>query len=224
MAAFFVTGSGTDIGKTFVCAGLAAYWGSKGLTPAVFKPVVTGFDPQAPGESDPAALLAALGLPADLAAIEAIAPFRFRAPLSPDQAAALEGRSMAVDSVAQSCRAVIEAARGPMLIEGAGGVMSPLNGRETMLDLAAAIGAPVLFVADSRLGSISHALTGLSALRARGLPVAALLVNESPTGSVGTAPTIQSLAGHFAGAPILAVPQGAGGQTWVQISTALGVV
>lgn len=224
MAAFFVTGSGTDIGKTFVCAGLAAHWGAQRLTPAVFKPVVTGFDPQAPGESDPAVLLAALGLSADQAAIEAIAPFRFREPLSPDQAAAREGRSLTVDPVARACRAAIASARGPMLIEGAGGVMSPLNGRQTMLDLAAAIGAPVLFVADSRLGSISHALTGLSALRARGLPVAALLVNESPTGSVGTAPTIQSLAGHFAGAPILAVPQGAGRQTWVQISAALGVV
>ncbi|HVY34081.1 MAG TPA: dethiobiotin synthase [Caulobacteraceae bacterium] len=223
MAAFFVTGSGTDIGKTFVCAGLAAYWRDAGLKPAVFKPVVTGFDLEAPEGSDPAMLLAALGLPTDRAALQAIAPFRFRAPLSPDQAAALEGRSLGLEDVAKACRAAIQAADGPILVEGAGGVMSPLNGRATMLDLAAAIAVPVLFVADSRLGSISHALTGLAALKARALPVAVLLVNESPSGSVGTAPTMSSIAGHFDEAPILAVPRGAGRQTWAQISDALGV-
>jgi dethiobiotin synthetase len=223
MAAFFVTGSGTDIGKTFVCAGLLARWRAAGLKPSGFKPVLTGFDPTAPEGSDPALLLAALGLPADRAGIEAVAPFRFRAPLSPDQAAALEGRSLTAKEIAKACRAAIKAAQGPILIEGAGGVMTPLNGRETLLDLAAGIGIPVLFVADSRLGSLSHALTGLSVLKARGLTVAAVLVNESAAGSVGLMETADSLASHCPDMPVLGAPRGAGHDVWAQISAALGV-
>jgi dethiobiotin synthetase len=223
MAAFFVTGSGTDIGKTWVCAGLLAFWRAKGLTPAAFKPVVSGFDEDAPDGSDPAVLLAALGRPADTAGLEAIAPYRFRAPLSPDRAAALEGRRVSADEVARACRGAIQAAEGTVLVEGAGGVMSPLNERETMLDLAAAIGAPVLFVAGSRLGSLSHALTGLSVLKARGVAVAAMLVNESASGSVGLDETVASLADHYRDAPVMGVPRNGGPETWAAVSALLGL-
>ena len=224
MAAFFVTGSGTDIGKTFVCAGLLAHWRAEGLAPSGFKPVLTGFDPAAPQGSDSALLLAALGLAADEAGIEAITPFRFRAPLSPDQAAALEGRSLAAKEIAEVCRAAITAAQGPILIEGAGGVMSPLNSRETMLDLAVEIGIPVLFAAGSYLGSLSHALTGLSALKARGLTVAAVLVNESASGSLGLRQTAASLVGHCQDTPVLAIPRGAAGGVWALLTEAIGPV
>ena len=223
MAAFFVTGSGTDIGKTWVCAGLLAHWRARGLRPGAFKPVLSGYDEAAARDSDPAALLRALGRPTDPAAIEAIAPFRFRAPLSPDQAAALEGLSLSTRVVADACRAAMRAAEGPLLIEGAGGVMSPLNAHETMLDLAVSLGVPALFVAGSYLGAISHALTGLSALRARGVALAAVLVNESGSGSVGLNETVLSVAGHFRDAPVLGVARGAGTNAWSKVSAALGL-
>jgi dethiobiotin synthetase len=221
MTAFFVTGSGTDIGKTFVCAGLLRFWRAQGLQPAAFKPVLSGYDEAEPQGSDPAVLLRALGRPAGVADIRAIAPFRLREPLSPDQAAAREGRRLSAAQIAAACRQAVARAEGPLLIEGAGGAMSPLNPRQTMLDLAVEISAPVLFVAGSYLGALSHALTGLTALQAAGLHVAAVAVNESAEGSVGLDETIASLAGQIAPTPVLGVPRGAADAAWADIAAAL---
>lgn len=223
MAAFFVTGSGTDIGKTWICAGLLRHWRARGMHPAAFKPVVSGYDEAAPQGSDPAELLLALGRTVDPAALAAIAPYRFRAPLSPDQAAGLEDQALSIDDVVSACRSAMAAAEGPLLIEGAGGVMTPLNEHDTVLDLAARLGLPVVFVAGSYLGAISHALTGLHAGRTRGLAVAAVIVNESVTDSVGLAQTAAGLAGHFPHAPVLAAPRNAAGAVWASISAALAV-
>jgi dethiobiotin synthetase len=223
MTAFFVTGSGTDIGKTYVCAGLLRLWRARGLSPTAFKPAVSGFDDDAAADSDPAALLAALGLPADPASIEAIAPFRLRAPLSLDQAAAMEGRCLTLDVLTQACRAARAKAYGPLLIEGAGGVMSPLNDSETMLDLVRQVGAPVLFVTGSYLGALSHALTGLASLAAGGATVQAVVVNESVEGSVGLEETVASLRRHYAAAPVAALPREGSEQAWRSVSAALGV-
>lgn len=220
MAAFFVTGSGTDIGKTFVCAGLLRFWRTRGLDPAAIKPVVSGYDEASPEGSDPALLLQALGRPVDAAQIQAMAPFRLRAPLSPDQAAALEGRRLSAREVSAPCRRLIEQARGPVLVEGAGGVMSPLNERETLLDLAILVGAPVLFVAGSYLGALSHALTGLAALQAAGLRTAAVVVNESGQGSVGLEETVASLGSRYALAPVLGLARG-NDDAWAQLADAL---
>ncbi len=223
MAAFFVTGSGTDIGKTYVSAGLLAYWRGQGLSPSAFKPVVSGFDDADPTGSDPAVLLEALGVLATPDALDVVAPFRFRAPLSPDQAAALEGRDAPLDAVVAACRTAMAKARGPLLIEGAGGVMSPLNARCTMLDLILAVGAPVVFVAGDYLGAISHALTGLSVLQARGAPIAAVLVNESAQASVGLEQTAASLTRQWRNGSVLRISRAAGPWTWAQVSAALGV-
>ena len=221
MAAFFVTGSGTDVGKTFVAAGLLRFWRARGLEPSALKPLVTGFDAQAPAGSDPAVLLAALGRPANAAELAALAPFRFDDPLSPDQAAARAGRRLSVAGVVDACRPALAAARGPMLIEGAGGAMSPVNDRETMLDLALAFGAPVIFVAASYLGALSHALTGLAALKARGADVRLVLVNETP-GGVDLADTRRSLAAHWPHSQVLTLARNPPDDAWPAISAALG--
>jgi dethiobiotin synthetase len=80
MAAFFVTGSGTDIGKTWISAQLLRWWTARGWKPEALKPVASGYDPSAPRDSDGAALLEALGRPVDAAGVEAIMPLRFAAP------------------------------------------------------------------------------------------------------------------------------------------------
>ena len=149
-------------------------------------------------------------------------PFRFAAPLSPDQAAAREGRSLSVAQILAACRPAMQAASGPMLIEGAGGAMTPLNDRETMLDLALGLDLPVLFVAGSYLGAISHALTGLAALRAGGVRVALVLINETQGSSVGLDETLLTMSRH-AGAPVLAIARDAPDTIWTQISAALSV-
>ena len=223
MTAFFVTGAGTDIGKTWVSAALLRHWRSQGLDPAALKPVASGYDPRAPQDSDAAALLAALGQPVDAAHVEAMTPFRLRAPLSPDQAAAREGVRLSAGAIVEACAPRVAAARGPLLIEGAGGVMTPLNESETMVDLARAFGAPCLFVCGSYLGAISHALTGLAALKGAGLAAPLVLVNETPGSSVDLAETAATLAAHAGGAAVLTIARGGDDAVWREASRALGV-
>jgi dethiobiotin synthetase len=223
MAAFFVTGAGTDIGKTWAAAQLLRHWRSRGLEAQSVKPVATGYDPARPADSDAAALLKALGRPVDAAAVETMTPIRFRAALSPDQAARREGGFISARSVAAACWPVLAHAKGPVLVEGAGGAMTPLNNSETMLDLALALGLPSIFLAGSYLGAISHALTGLAAMRARGATVALVLVNETPDSPVDLHETVESLQSHAHGAPVLAIPRGADGAVWAEASRLLGV-
>src|SRR3569623_2427108 len=97
MAAYFVTSTGTDIGKTFVTAGLTRHLRGEGRIAAAVKPLVSGYDSSAVETSDPAVLLRAMGRTVSADEIAAIAPFRFRAPLSPDIAAAREGRCVVFD-------------------------------------------------------------------------------------------------------------------------------
>src|SRR3974390_182991 len=94
MSAYFVTSTGTDIGKTFVTAGLIRYLREAGQAVHALKPVVSGYDPSVVETSDPAVLLAALGRPVAANEVEAIAPWRLRAPPSPALAPARDGRNI----------------------------------------------------------------------------------------------------------------------------------
>jgi dethiobiotin synthetase len=223
MAAFFVTGAGTDIGKTWASACLLRHWRGRGLLAEAVKPVATGYDPDHPEDSDAAALLRALGRPVQAGTVEAMTPIRFRAPLSPDQAARREGAWISARSAAAACWPALALGKGPVLVEGAGGVMTPLNDSETMLDLALALGLPSIFLAGSYLGAISHALTGLASMRAGGAGVSLVLVNETPASSVDLHETADTLRRHAQGAPVLAIPRAADGPVWAEASRLLGV-
>ena len=116
MSAYFVTSTGTDIGKTFVTAGLIRYLRQSSQPVAALKPVVSGYDSSVVETSDPAVLLRALGRPVSADEIAAIAPFRFRAPLSPDIAAAREGRSIDFEDLLKFSRDAV-AARSTVNVE-----------------------------------------------------------------------------------------------------------
>ena len=112
MAAYFVTSTGTDIGKTFVTAGLIRYLRESNQRVAALKPVVSGYDSSVVQTSDPAVLLSALGLPVTADEVDRIAPWRFRAPLSPDLAAAREDRRIDFDQLVSFSRSAINASTG----------------------------------------------------------------------------------------------------------------
>jgi dethiobiotin synthetase len=144
----------------------------------VLKPVVSGFDADRPDDSDPAVLIRALGRKVDAAEIARVSPYQFRAPLAPPQAAAREGRVLALEALVELCRDRIAHGRTDwLLIEGAGGVMSPIADRATGLDLMAALNLPCLLVAGAHLGAISHALTAIESLRTRQLAPRAVAVS-----------------------------------------------
>ena len=194
MSALFITATGTDCGKTFVTAGLLRHLRALGQPARALKPVVSGFDETAPEGSDPAELLAAMGEPVTAQTLAKIAPLRFKAPLAATMAARLEGRSLTLDDILRVCETAMADPRGPLLIEGAGGVMSPFAEGATCLDAIKALGLPCLLVSGTYLGAISHTLTALAAMRAAGCAPRAIAVNETAGSSVTLAQTMAELA------------------------------
>jgi dethiobiotin synthetase len=207
MSAFFITGSGTEIGKTFVTVALIHALRRRGGPVAALKPIASGLDPARPEDSDPGALLAALGEPVSAHTLDWIAPWRFRAPLSPDMAAARENRSIDFAKLIEHSKAAIAAAPGTLLIEGVGGVMVPLDERHTVLDWIAALCLPTIVVSGSYLGAISHALTALDTLRSRRVTVAALIVNETPQSSVALDETATTIGRFASSVPVITLPR-----------------
>jgi dethiobiotin synthetase len=193
MTALFVTATGTDIGKTFVTTGLIRALRAKGRIVDALKPVVSGFDPADVAPTDTGAILEALGKGLSPETIAEISPWRFAAPLSPDMAARREGRRIDFEALLAFCRMSAASALGTLLIEGVGGIMVPLDDRHTVLDWMAALNLPVLLVAGSYLGTISHTLSALDVLARRGLSVLSVVVSESVGSPVDLAETAETI-------------------------------
>ncbi|HEY2534950.1 MAG TPA: dethiobiotin synthase [Xanthobacteraceae bacterium] len=205
MTAIFITGTGTDVGKTFVAVSLIGHLRRMGCPVDAVKPVVSGFDPAQPMASDPGELLRALGGPVTTDALNRISPWRFHAALSPDLAAQREGRSIDVDQVIVFCQSAIKQSQDILLIEGVGGVMTPLDAQRTILDVMMALRLPHILVAGSYLGTISHTLTALDSLYRRELEVMAIIVSETAGSSVPLDDTVAAIA-RFAG-PVIGLPR-----------------
>jgi dethiobiotin synthetase len=173
----FITGTDTGVGKTYIAAGVIAALRSRGIQVGAYKPVVSGSTagPGGPVWDDLVRLQAALG--GDVP-IERIGPQRFQAPLAPPVAARLEGKR--VD--AGLLRSGIDWWRGRVevvVVEGAGGFLSPVTETESIADLAVSFAFPLLVVARMSLGTINHTLLTLEAARARGLNVVGIVLNHS---------------------------------------------
>jgi len=206
MPAFFVAGTGTDIGKTFVTAGLVKILRDRGRAVAALKPVASGYDKDTATESDPGRLLAALGQPVTDDTVAKICPWRFKAALSPDMAAAREGRKVDYAALLDFTAQAASSTEGVLFIEGVGGVMAPLDARHTTLDWMTVMKLPLILVTGTYLGTLSHTLTAVHALTSRGLRLASLVVNESPGSTVDHQETAQSLAARV-NTPVVTLPR-----------------
>lgn len=196
MTAIFVTATGTDIGKTFITAALIRHLRAGGRTVEALKPVVTGFDPGAVLESDPGVLLMALDRLPTMEEIAKISPWRYRKPLSPDMAARHKGSPLDFMALGEFCLRAVLTRRDVLLIEGIGGVMVPLDDEHTVVDWMALLRLPVILVAGSYLGTLSHTLTALDVLRRRELDVLAVVVNETEGSTVALDDTVDTIARH----------------------------
>ena len=204
MSAIFVTATGTDVGKTYVTCSLITALKRTGANVSALKPVISGFDEALAPSSDSGRILAALGRSCDRAALDAISPWRYAAALSAEMAADREGRTVPFDEVAAFCNSASERASGPCLIEGVGGLMSPIDGTRTNRDLIVATRAGPLLVAGSYLGTISHILTALVSLdQVKSKPIA-VVISESDSSPIGLAELAVRLAG-FTQVPIVAI-------------------
>jgi dethiobiotin synthetase len=207
MTAVFVSATGTDVGKTFVTAGLIRHFRNDGRAVDAIKPVVSGFDPAALAASDPGALLAALGRPLTIEEAQRISPWRFAAPLSPDMAARREGRTVDFAAVTDFCRSAMAGRRGDLFIEGIGGIMVPLDESHTVLDLITQLRLPLLLVAGTYVGTISHTLTALHVLARRNLDVAAVIVSESVASAAPLKDTVATIARFSDSIEVVGIPR-----------------
>jgi dethiobiotin synthetase len=207
MAGLFVTSTGTGIGKTFVAAGLIRYLRAEDRKVEALKPVISGFDPRLVAESDTGILISALGRSSNDAEIERISPWRFTAPLSPDMAAAKEDRSVDFDALVSFSQSALAAPVDATLIEGVGGIMVPLDRTHTVLDWMKELDIPLLLVAGSYLGSISHTLSAVAVLRQQGLKLAMIVVSESEGSTVDLDETAGTISRFARDVGIVALPR-----------------
>ncbi|MFD1036283.1 dethiobiotin synthase [Sphingomonas hankookensis] len=153
MTAIVVTGTDTDIGKTVFAAALTAALGAH-----YWKPVQAGTD----DGTDRQRVARLAGIASDRILPEAYA---LATPCSPHRAAAIDGVTIDLD------RLTLPVVDGPLVVEGAGGVLVPIAGATTFADLFARWQRPVVLVARTALGTINHSLLSIEALRARGVPL-----------------------------------------------------
>ena len=163
MTGVFVTGTDTGVGKTVAAACLARAWQA-----GYWKPVQSG---AAAGDDDTATVAALAGLPPTRVFASA---YVLQAPLSPHAAAELEDVRITMAGI------VLPQTAHPLVVEGAGGVLVPLNDRDLMIDLMARLALPILLIARSSLGTINHTLLSLAALRSRALSVAGVVLSGPP--------------------------------------------
>jgi dethiobiotin synthetase/malonyl-CoA O-methyltransferase len=179
MSGIFVTGTDTGVGKTLVATWLARNWNA-----VYWKPIQTG----AAEDNDSASV-------ARLAPEITIHPpaFELAAPLSPQEAAKRERRRIDLSALT-----LPEHGDRPLVVEGAGGVMVPINETAMMIDLIVRLDLPVLVVARSGLGTINHTLMTLEVLRRRRVPILGVVMNGQRN------PANRQAIEHFGAVPVLA--------------------
>lgn len=166
---FFITGTDTEIGKTYVTAALLRDLRARGMAPMGYKPLACG------DRSDPRSMREAAGAPG--LSLDLINPIYLRAATAPYIAAELEQRTISIPELVEGYRRVA-AEYSPVLVEGAGGWEAPLAPGLTMADLAVALQLPVILVVGNKLGAVNHAIMTAQAIRARGLECRSIVLNH----------------------------------------------
>ena len=174
MDGVFVTGTGTEVGKTVVAAAMARSVAGTGARVAVFKPAVSGLEEG--GEPDHALLRRASG---SAQSDDEIAPYRFGPPVSPHLGAELAGEPIDPDALVAAARAAGEAADF-LVCEGVGGLLVPLTPGYLVRDFARELGMPTVIAAGPGLGTINHTLLTVEATRAVGLEARLVVLTPWP--------------------------------------------
>ena len=180
MKGIFITGTGTDVGKTHVATLLARELQKQKIPVVPRKPVESGctVDGNELIPQDAVALKNAAGYSGSLAQV---CPFRFEPPISPVRAAHLADQALTTEKVAQACISNINEEKDFLLVEGAGGFYSPLCEDGLNADLAQALKLSVILVAQNKLGCINDVLLSMHAIQSRGLNLVAIILNQAET-------------------------------------------
>lgn len=173
--AFFITGTDTEIGKTYVACQVIRDYIAQGYRVVGMKPVAAGCD-LVDGHwvnEDVRLLTEASNVDAPLNLVN---PYCFRAPIAPHIAAEQAGIEIQMEVIQAAFNELAKLA-DVVVVEGAGGLLVPLNTKHTIADLIALINIPIIFVVGMRLGCINHALLSLEVMQSRHLPISAWVAN-----------------------------------------------
>ncbi len=212
MTGFFITATGTGIGKTLVTAALCHQLGEQGKAVQAIKPIISGVEDDKMAGTDTAILAEALGKPLTADTLNSISPFRYKAPLAPSMAAKLEGRTLEYDVLIETCTSALQN-QGITLIEGVGGAFVPLDDTKLVSDWIADLNLPSLVVTGSYLGTISHTIATLDAMAQRNLSIQGLVACESAGNVPDFEETLAQL-NRWTGIPIVGVPRLSGDKPW----------
>jgi len=183
----FVTGTDTDVGKTVVTAALLSLMRAEGTDAVPMKPVQTGCATSADGLDTPdlSFCLRSVGLSVTEAEREPMCPFRFQPACSPHLAASLAGEEMPFETIKRHIDTLRDS-HDAVIVEGAGGVLVPMGGGRSMLDLMAFLGIPVVLASRPGLGTLNHTLLSLRELRRADIDVAGVVFCETAPTEWGT--------------------------------------
>ena len=191
---YFITGTDTNVGKTFVTALLIRALRKAGLDTVGMKPICCG-------DRDDAELLRAAA--ADSVELNEINPIWFRTPAAPYTASIIENRMIDLDAIREHYKRLRQSHRS-LLVEGVGGWMVPIRKDYFVRDLAAEFGLPILLVVPNRLGALNHALLTIQSIQSSGQTCAGIVLNNADaTSQVIASVTNRSMLEDLAGVPIL---------------------
>lgn len=178
---YFVIGTDTNVGKTYIASALLRHFAAKGIKVAGMKPVASGCEPGTHGiwqgqlmNDDVVALHEAGNVTAPL---DLINPYRFAPAIAPHIAAEKVGVKIDLEVITRAYQSLAAMAE-MVIVEGAGGFFVPLNDEQTLADLAVKLNLPIILVVGMRLGCINHALLTIEAIKVRGLELAGWVANR----------------------------------------------
>ena len=175
-AGYFITGSDTDVGKTYIGCELIRQIRALGHKLEVRKPAESGCKPDDSSnlQAQDAIKLGKANLNSE--SMQRIAPYRFRAALAPPRAARLEGCQLQISDLIDACS--LDNSDHLLIVEGAGGFYSPLAENGLNADLASALQLPVVIVVKDQIGAVNQALMTIQAVESRHLNIAAIIMNQ----------------------------------------------
>lgn len=205
----FITSTGTNIGKTYLSKLIIKKAQKLNLKVNAIKPIISGFNMDNFDTTDTGIILNALGKNKNL--IEEVSPWRFKAPLSPNQAAHKENKEIEFKELIDFCLKNLNPINNNndiVLIEGVGGTMVPINDKFTTLDLMIALDIPIILTIGSYLGSISHTLNAYEVLIYNSININSIVISESEENDIGIEQTRKTLLNHIKNIPIFPLKRG----------------
>lgn len=203
MTGYFVTGTDTGVGKTTVSRALLAAATARGLRTRCFKPVESGCSRAADGSLVPRDAQALWEAIDRAQSLTSVCLYRFEAPVAPGVAATRLGTNIDLAAIAAAASTIRAAAPDFLLVEGAGGLLVPLGGGQSIANVAILLGLPLLIVARPTLGTINHTLLTIEAARSRGLVTHGVIFSAGSAVEAADIPSNAAEIWHGGGVPVL---------------------